>query len=73
MEKKKSNTGLIITIVILIIFLLGAAGYICYDKFLTSDENNPLDDSKKVETKPKEEEQQAHPQKKSFLKKIFGL
>ena len=39
MEKKKSNTGLIITIVILIIFLLGLAGYICYDKFLTSDEN----------------------------------
>ena len=55
MEKKKSNTGLIITIVILIIFLLGLAGYICYDKFLTSDENNALDDSKKVETKPKED------------------
>ena len=56
MEKKKSNKGLIITIVILIILLLGLAGYICYDKFLTSDEkNNALDDSKKVETKPKED------------------
>ncbi len=44
MEKKKSNKGLIITIVILIILLLGLAGYICYDKFLTSDENNALDD-----------------------------
>ena len=40
MEKKKSNKGLIITIVILIILLLGLAGYICYDKFLTSDEKN---------------------------------
>ena len=33
MEKKKSNKGLIITIVILIILLLGLAGYICYDKY----------------------------------------
>ena len=29
--------------------------------------------AKSEETKPKEEEQQAHPQKKSFLKKLFGL
>ena len=56
MEKKKSNKGLIITIVILIILLLGLAGYICYDKFLTSDEkNNALDESTKVETKPNED------------------
>ena len=32
MENKKSNKGLIITIIILIILLLGATGYICYDK-----------------------------------------
>ena len=44
MEKKKSNKGLIITIVILIILLLGLAGYICYDKFLTSNKNDALDD-----------------------------
>lgn len=30
---KKSNKGLIITIVILIIIILGLAGYICYDKY----------------------------------------
>ena len=41
----KENKGKTITIVILIILLLGAISYICYDKFLTKDETN------KVETK----------------------
>ena len=31
-EKKKSNTGLKVIIVILVLALLGVAGYICYDK-----------------------------------------
>ena len=35
MEQKKSNIGLI---VFLIILVLGLAGYICYDKFLTKKE-----------------------------------
>ena len=42
MKETKVKT---ITIVILIILLLGAISYICYDKFLTKDETN------KVETK----------------------
>ena len=41
----KETKGKTITIVILIILLLGAISYICYDKFLTKDETN------KVETK----------------------
>ena len=48
MEVKKSNKGLIITIIILIILLLGSAGYICYDKFLTKEESK--------QTPPKTEE-----------------
>ena len=35
-EKKKSNVGLIVFLVILV---LGLAGYICYDKFLSTNNN----------------------------------
>ena len=30
--QKKSNKGLIILVVVLIVLLLGSTGYICYDK-----------------------------------------
>lgn len=39
-ENKKKNTGLIILVVILVIALLGACGYIVYDKFFTKTDNN---------------------------------
>ena len=45
MEKK--NTGLIITIVVLVVLLLGLGGYVCYDKFY-------LDDVSKVNNKTNE-------------------
>ena len=35
---KKSNKVLIVLVVVLSILLLGAVGYICYDKFFTNDE-----------------------------------
>ena len=31
--EKKNNTGLVVTIIILVVLLLGLGGYICYDKF----------------------------------------
>ena len=46
MEKK--NTGLIITIVVLVVLLLGLGGYVCYDKFYL-DKNG--DDVSKVDNK----------------------
>ena len=56
MEVKKSNKGLVITIVILIILLLGAAGYICYDKFLIKEEQTtPKTEETKEELVPQNE------------------
>ena len=76
MENKKNNKGLIITIIILIILLLGSAGYICYDKFLNNSKNDVVDDSKKVETKPKEDTNFYSINnlvKNHYLKEITGL
>ena len=48
MEKKKSNKGLIVLVVILAILLVGSIGYICYDKFmvktLPSENKKPVSD-----------------------------
>lgn len=38
MEKK--NTGLVVTIIILAVLLLGLGGYFCYDKFVISTNNS---------------------------------
>ena len=46
MEKKKSNKGLIVLVVILAILLVGSIGYICYDKFMVK--NLPSEDKKPV-------------------------
>ena len=47
MEKKKSNKGLIVLVVILAILLVGSiVGYICYDKFMVK--NLPSEDKKPV-------------------------
>ncbi|MGM9879316.1 MAG: hypothetical protein ACI31R_04755 [Bacilli bacterium] len=48
MEKSKTNKGLVVMVVILSIALIGAIGYICYDKFMVKE------DLKQEET-PKEE------------------
>ena len=48
MEKK--NTGLIITIVVLVVLLLGLFGYVCYDKFYLDKK----DDASKVDNKTNE-------------------
>ena len=54
--EKKSNKGFIITIVILSILLLGAVGYIAYDKFYLNDEKETVKEEQKTEEKLSEEE-----------------
>ena len=54
-ENKKSNKGLIVLVVILSIALLGAIGYICYDKFMVKVEG-PKQEEPKQEEKLSEEE-----------------
>ena len=66
MEKK--NTGLIVTIIVLAVCLLGSLGYIAYDKFLKKEE--PKQEEKKQEQKkddvPLTEEQILEQKYKSF-------
>lgn len=49
-ENKKSNKGLIVLVVILSILLIGAVGYICYDKLMVKEEpvNNDSKDTEKL-------------------------
>lgn len=47
--EKKSNKGLIITIIILVLLLIGVSGYLVYDKFLSND--GKVDSSEKSEKK----------------------
>ena len=58
-ENKKSNKGLIVLVVILSILLIGAVGYICYDKLMVKEEpvNN---DSKEIEKLSEEEVMKLH-------------
>lgn len=44
--KKNKSTGKTITIIILVILLLGAISYICYDKFLTKEEPKQIETPK---------------------------
>lgn len=53
-ENKKSNKGLIVLVVILSILLIGAIGYICYDKFMAKEE--PVADNEPQEEKLSEDE-----------------
>ena len=53
--EKKSNKGLIITIVILSILLLGSVGYIAYDKFYLNDEKETVKEEQKTEEKLSDE------------------
>ena len=57
-EKKKKNTGLKVLVVILTVLLIGAIGYICYDKGLFDKfvKNNEPKQETKVEEKLSEEE-----------------
>ena len=55
MEKSKTNKGLVVMVVILSIALLGAIGYICYDKFMVKVED-PKQEEPKQEEKLSEEE-----------------
>lgn len=52
MENKKSNKGLIVLIIFLIIIILGLSGYIVYDKFFDNKEVNTVE--KKEKTKKEE-------------------
>ena len=58
-ENKKSNKGLIVLVVILSVLLIGAVGYICYDKLMVKEEpvNN---DSKEIEKLSEEEVMKLH-------------
>ena len=49
MEKSKTNKGLVVMVVILSIALLGAIGYICYDKFMVKVEDPKQEEPKQVE------------------------
>ncbi|MGN0992554.1 MAG: hypothetical protein ACI4PE_01250 [Bacilli bacterium] len=53
-ENKKSNKGLIILVVILSILLIGAIGYICYDKLMVKEE--PVADNESQVEKLSDEE-----------------
>lgn len=53
-ENKKSNKGLIVLVVILSILLIGAVGYICYDKFMAKEDS--VTDNEPQEEKLSEEE-----------------
>ena len=45
---KKKNTGLVVTIIILVILILALGGYICYDKFyLDKKDNNKIVETNK--------------------------
>ena len=52
MEKK--NTGLIITIVVLVVLLFGLFGYVCYDKLYLEkrddDSSSNIDNTSKAES-----------------------
>ena len=52
-KKKKSNTGLIIMIVVLTIAVLGLTGYICYDKLIVDKE-----EAKEINTDKKDDKTQ---------------
>ena len=54
MEKSKTNKRLVVMVVILSIALLGAVGYICYDKLMVKEE--PVADNEPKEEKLSEEE-----------------
>ena len=54
MEKSKTNKGLVVMVVILSVLLMGAVGYICYDKFMVKEE--PVADNEPKEEKLSEEE-----------------
>ncbi len=59
LENKKSNTGLIVIIVILSIAVIGLSGYIIYDKVLNKPEVKEEEKVEKPNTEePKEEEKQ---------------
>ncbi|MBR4261863.1 MAG: hypothetical protein IKQ35_00680 [Bacilli bacterium] len=49
MEEKSKNKGLIIALIIFIVISLGLAGYICFDKFIKSNEKNTNLDNSNVE------------------------
>ena len=53
-QKKKGNTGLIVTIIVLIILLLGSIGYICYDKGVF---DRLIGKEKQIEEPKKEQEE----------------
>ena len=59
-ENKKSNKGLIVLVVILSIALLGAIGYICYDKFMVKVEDPKQEEPKQVEKLSEEEVAKLH-------------
>lgn len=46
MEKSKTNKGLVVMVVILSLALIGAIGYICYDKFFTVEKEDSVVDNK---------------------------
>ena len=48
-EKKKSNIGLIITIIILILVILGLVGFIAYDKGLIFSNNNKKQETVEID------------------------
>ena len=60
MENKKSNKGVIVTLIILIIMVLALGSYIVYDKFFNAE-----DDKKVTENNTKDEKEEVLPEKNS--------
>lgn len=73
-EKKKSNKGLIVLVVILAILLVGSIGYICYDKIvLDKDINQVLSKTKRDLKASNEEKDKAVKNYKDAVSKIKKL
>ena len=71
MEKSK-NTGLVVTIIILVIALLGASGFIVYDKFINTTPNEK--EEEKVEDNNKEDNTETEVSTENFLiKSLYNM
>ena len=58
MEENKKSGGLVVPFIIVIILLLGLAGYICYDKFYSKKEPAKQKEEKKEEAAVKKDEKE---------------
>lgn len=70
MEKelpKKKNTGLIITLIILILIILGLVGYICYDKGLIFQKVETKEEKKETKKKEEVKEEEISPAEESTI------